>query len=211
MSNFKKNNKKNKTVQKNYKIESLEPRFLMDAAADESLQQWTKELECIAVPSYWDDRVENPDANSEDSSETKKVNDKYKVNKNVNVQIEGLYRNDSGSLQRATVYDFLEFDKKNNLKEYIQLDYNTINSLLEAVKTDLTTKMENIAKTKKITASELQNSIDTKPDSDDSYIEYDDNSDYYDATLQYQNANLNNDKLTIDVWVYLWAFLIHSI
>ena len=52
----KKINKKNKTAQKNYKIESLEPRFLMDAASDESFQQWKNELECIVIPSYWDDQ-----------------------------------------------------------------------------------------------------------------------------------------------------------
>ena len=70
----KKINKKNKTAQKNYKIESLEPRFLMDAASDESFQQWKNELECIVIPSYWDDQ------------NTKQYNE-YVNNKNVNVQV----------------------------------------------------------------------------------------------------------------------------
>lgn len=176
----KKINKKNKTAQKNYKIESLEPRFLMDAASDESFQQWKNELECIVIPSYWDDQ------------NTKQYNE-YVNNKNVNVQVEGLYKNGDGALQRATVYDFLEFDK--SWDHNITLDGKTIGSLLDSVKIDLTDKMEGISKTTKITASELSKKVKSGNTAEYLY----DTSKYYDATIAYKNVALKNDKLTIDV------------
>lgn len=180
MSVAKRNNKKNRFAQKNYKIESLEPRFLMDATSDESFQQWKNELECIVIPSYWDDQ------NAEQYKE-------YVNNKNVNVQVEGLYKNGDGSLQRSSVYDFLEFDK--SWEHNIKLDGKTIGSLLDSVKIDLANRMEDISKTKKITASELSKKVKTGDKAEYLY----DTSKYYDATIVYKNVALNNNKLTIDV------------
>ena len=198
MSNFKKNNKKNKTTQKNYKIESLEPRFLMDAASDEALNQWKAEVDLIAVPSYWNDGANN-------DSEAKNRYDAYIENKNVNEQIEGLYTKTGDSLRRTTVYDLLDFDKDERLNYFIKLNGETIDSMLKSVKTDLKEKMENIAKTTKITASELENAIDTtiknNTNTTQSHVKYDDGNGYYEATIRYKNADSTNGKLTIDVGV----------
>lgn len=49
MSNFKKNNKKSANKKrKNYKIESLEPRLMMDA----SVNDWNDELNALNVGAY---------------------------------------------------------------------------------------------------------------------------------------------------------------
>ena len=49
MSKMSKKNKLNKKTRKNYKIESLEPRLLMDASSDESLRAWTEELATVTA------------------------------------------------------------------------------------------------------------------------------------------------------------------
>ena len=86
----KNNNKKNKKIsRKNYKIESLEPRLLMDA----TVSQWQEELDSIGTIAT---HVEQSDFNSVSSS-------------NKNNEIEGLLVKVSGSTdyRKATIGDVL--------------------------------------------------------------------------------------------------------
>ena len=86
----KNNNKKNKKIsRKNYKIESLEPRLLMDA----TVSQWQEELDSIGTIAT---HVEQSDFNSVSSS-------------NKNNEIEGLLVKVSGSTdyRKATIDDVL--------------------------------------------------------------------------------------------------------
>ena len=87
----KNNNKKNKKIsRKNYKIESLEPRLLMDA----TVSQWQEELDSIGTIAT---HVEQSDFNSVSSS-------------NKNNEIEGLLVKVSGSTdyRKATIDDVLK-------------------------------------------------------------------------------------------------------
>ena len=175
MSISKKNNKKNKSTQKTYKIESLEPRFLMDAASEESYKQWTDELACVAAPTLWTD-----------------IN-ALKADSKVNTIIEGLYKKNAntGSLDRAQISDMLEYDLFAN----VDMGIDKVDQMLGAIRDNLSGKMKEISKKSVITASNLKDKIGTKSTSvtfgqDDSF--------YYDANIEYKVKTLKNGKLTID-------------
>ena len=178
MSISKKNNKKNKSTQKTYKIESLEPRFLMDAASDESYKQWTDELACVAAPTLWTDVAA------------------LKADTAVNAIIEGLYKKNSAtdSLDRAQISDLLEYDLFAN----VDMGIDKVDQMLGAIRDDLSSKMKEISKKSVITASNLKEKIGDGAKKvtfrqDDSY--------YYNANINYKVKTLKDGKLTIDASV----------
>ena len=176
MSISKKNNKKNKSAQKSYKIESLEPRFLMDAASDESYKQWTDELACISAPDEW-------------------VSDSWKSQDSVNTIIDGLYKKnaDTGSLDRARISDLLEYDYYAHAGMDVK---ETSNSLLGVIKKDLSNKMKDISKDSVITASNLSKKIGSGDVSHSLG-----SSEYFQDKITYKVSSVNNGAITIDATV----------
>ena len=87
---FKKNSQK-RISGKKYQIESLEPRFLMDASSGYSVDDWNKELDCIVDTPFW---LTNDES----------VND---------LVIDGLFvvNKDTAVTERAVVRDLLDCDK----------------------------------------------------------------------------------------------------
>lgn len=177
MSNSKKMNKKNKNVRKNYKIEALEPRFMMDAASDASYDQWVAELSDIRMPSYWKN-----DANDQ----------KWIEDDSINAIVDGLYRKneDDGTLKCAQLSDLLEYDISANYG----LGLDVTDKVLEKVKSDLSSKMKGISKNSVITASELKKAIEK----DDS-LTY--SSKYYVDTINYDVRSVTNGAITIAVTI----------
>lgn len=177
-----KKNKKNKFAQKSFKIESLEPRFLMDAASDESYKQWTDELACVAAPTLWTDIKT------------------LKADTAVNTIIEGLYKKNAAtdSLDRAQISDLLEYDLFANF----DMGIDKVDQMLGTVRDDLSKKMKEISKDSVITASKLKDKIGGSVKN----VEFrQDDSFYYDAGIQYKVKTLKNGKLTINasIDVYL--------
>ena len=117
------NNKKNKSARKNYKLESLEPRFLMDAASDDSYKQWTDELAYVNAPTLWTD-----------------IN-ALKADSTVNEIIDGLYKKNenTGSLDRAQISDLLEYDYYAHAGMDVK---ETSQKMLEKIQDDLSAKMK---------------------------------------------------------------------
>ena len=173
MSISKKNNKKNKSTQKNYKIESLEPRFLMDAASDESYKLWNDELACVTAHEYW----------LSDSS--------WKKNDSVNTVIDGLYRksDSTGDLTSGQISDLWEYGASKTPFSVAQS-----NLILDCVQQDLSKKMKNISKGSVITASNLKKAID----GNSFYIKLADYNGVKEE-ISYAVKSTKNNIITIDV------------
>ena len=185
MSNSKRMNKKNKNVRKNYKIEALEPRFMMDAASDASYDQWVAELSDIRMPSYW----------KNDADDQKWIEDD-----SINAIVDGLYRKneDDGTLKCAQLSDLLEYDISANYG----LGLDVTDKVLEKVKSDLSSKMKGISKNSVITASNLKNAIESGKKSDNGKM-YDltYSSKYYIDTINYDVRSVTNGAITIAVTI----------
>ena len=185
MSNSKRMNKKNKNVRKNYKIEALEPRFMMDAASDASYDQWVAELSDISMPSYW----------KNDADDQKWIEDD-----SINAIVDGLYRKneDDGTLKCAQLSDLLEYDISANYG----LGLDVTDKVLEKVKSDLSSKMKGISKNSVITASNLKNAIESGKKSDNGKM-YDltYSSKYYIDTINYDVRSVTNGAITIAVTI----------
>ena len=94
MSKSFKQDSKKRMAGKNYQIESLEPRFLMDASSGYSADEWNKELSCIVAPSVWTNLSELKQNEAEDLI----VDGLFVVNK------------DTAVTERAKVSDLLDCD-----------------------------------------------------------------------------------------------------
>lgn len=170
------NNKKNKSARKNYKLESLEPRFLMDAASDDSYKQWTDELAYVNAPTLWTD-----------------IN-ALKADSTVNEIIDGLYKKNenTGSLDRAQISDLLEYDYYAHAGMDVK---ETSQKMLEKIQDDLSAKMKKISKDSVITASKLSGAIGGGQTLSLN------SSQYFKDVITYKVSSVKKDSITIDATV----------
>lgn len=181
-------NNSRKNNRNNYKIESLEPRLLMDAS-DANLDRWDDELSCISAPSLWTDVS------------------KLKSMEEVDLQIDGLYKKDvdSGSMTRARLSDLVEFDSATNKG----LSLADTDDILNAIRNRLNSTMKDIAASSAVTADKLNSKIGKGV----TFSITSDESSYYGANISYKVVDCTNGKITIGATadVYLKSgFLIGS-
>lgn len=215
MSDLSKKNKMNKNSSKNFKIEPLEQRLLMDAAPSESLKSWTEELACVVAPDYWTDQNKMKD----------------------NHAVEGLYRKveDAGSLERATVSDLwtlsdyynwenesddvvakklTSWDERNNddnpdndvkIRVGNTSSYADSNDVLKAIRNDIYSKLESVAKKGNITATKLAEKFNSGKE----FVVTTASADcWYKVTCKYDILSSSNDRVkiaasaTIDLFGY---------
>ena len=127
---FKKNSQK-RISGKKYQIESLEPRFLMDASSGYSVDDWNKELDCIVDTPFW---LTNDES----------VND---------LVIDGLFvvNKDTAVTERAVVRDLLDCDKAS------ETDFGifSLGDMLSQVKEDIQKVFDGFSEEENITAEQL--------------------------------------------------------
>ena len=135
---------KNKSV-KNYKIESLEPRFLMDASSGYSADDWNSELNCIAAPTFWN------------ADELKK-----KTSANENYIIDGLFvvNQNTATTDRAMMSDLLSYDSKDkDGKSTNDFGLYSLEEVFNVVKDDVNKVLDGFEDGENITAEQLCSKI----------------------------------------------------
>ena len=215
MSKMSKKNKLNKKTRKNYKIESLEPRLLMDASSDESLRAWTEELATVTASDLQNALKEGCSG----------------------IIVDGLLRaNENGDMERVDMKGLADLDKvydwqnkeKDTVAEHLlslnadedssnDVDAKLItnlgadsfadaNDVLKLVRNDIFSTMTSLAKKGKITASSLADALPNEPK------KISKSNDIFIVTCQYDVSYKDgkvlvdaNATIGLDSWLTSWS------
>ena len=215
MSKMSKKNKLNKKTRKNYKIESLEPRLLMDASSDESLRAWTEELATVTASNLQNSQKEGWSS----------------------IIVDGLLRaNENGDMERVDMKGLADLDKvydwqnkeKDTVAEHLlslnadedssnDVDAKLItnlgadsfadaNDVLKLVRNDIFSTMTSLAKKGKITASSLADALPNEPK------KISRSNDIFNVTCQYDVSYKDgkvlvdaNATIGLDPWLTSWT------